>query len=215
MSRLVAVSAVFLAVVVSGAAAGFWTGRWGSTQALQEAAARLDRVPPSLADEWDSHPSELSEREIGIAELEGYLNRRYVHRQTGNGVSVLLVCGRPGPISVHVPEVCYAGAGFAQASPPKTYEGPAGSHWQFRVLDFQKTNVATPTRLRVFMSWCHRKDWSVPARPRLTFAAKPYLYKLYVVREMTRANEPLDKDPAGGLIKQLIPQLDEALFKGS
>src|SRR5262245_13740506 len=139
MSRLVAVIVVFVAVVGSGAAAGLWTGRWGSTQALREAAARLDRVPLTLGDAWDGHPGELSDREIRIAELEGYLQRRYVHRRTGNIVSVLLVCGRPGPISVHVPEVCYAGAGFEATGPRREYDA-ADSKAQFQVQDFQQGN---------------------------------------------------------------------------
>jgi len=215
MSRQIAVSTIFAAMVISGAAAGFWSGRWGSTQALREAAERLETVPLSLGNTWDSYPEELSDREVRIAELEGYVRRRYVHRQTGNIISTALVCGRPGPISVHVPEVCFTGAGYAVVGAPKEYKGPAGSTWQFKVQDFQKVNVATPTRLRIFMTWGHKQEWSVPAKPRLAFAGKPYLYKLYVVREMNRTDEPLDGDPAAEFIKELMPQLKEVLYRGS
>ena len=78
--------------------------------------------------------------------------------------------------------------------------------------DFRKSNVATPTLLRVFLSWGHKGVWSVPANPRFTFGGKSYLYKLYVVREMAKADEPLEQDPATELIKDLIPQLQEKLF---
>ena len=47
--------------------------------------------------------------EAAAAELEGWLARRYLHRRTGVVVHVLLLCGRPGPLSVHTPEVCYYG----------------------------------------------------------------------------------------------------------
>src|SRR5262249_10183186 len=158
---------------------------------------------------------ELGEREVAIGELEGYLSRRYVHRRTGVAVSALLVCGRPGPISVHTPEVCYAGAGYAQVGAPRAYEGPAGSPSRVRVPDFEKRNVATPTLLRICLAWGSGGEWSAPANPRWAFAGRPWLYKFYVVREMTRAGEPLEGDPAGELIKGLVPQLQEALFPGA
>jgi hypothetical protein len=215
MSRLIAVVTLLLAVLLSGAAAGFWSGRWGSPRSLREAAARLERVPLAAGEAWDGHLSQLSEGEIAVAEPEGYLLRRYVYRHTGAVVSVLLVCGRPGPLSVHRPEVCYAGAGYGQFGAPRAYEGPPGSRARFRVLDFQKLNAATPTSLRIFLAWGSEGEWSVPANPRLTFVRRPYLYKLFVAREMTRAGEPLEEDPAGELISVLLPQLQEALFAGA
>jgi hypothetical protein len=83
MSRLIAVGTVLLAVLVSGARAGFWSGRWGSAGPLREAAARLGHVPLAAGETWDCHPAELGEREVAVAELEGHLCRRYVHRHTG------------------------------------------------------------------------------------------------------------------------------------
>ena len=53
-----------------------------------------------------------------------------------------------------------------------------------------------------FSLFCHRD-----------FAGKPCLYKLYVVREMAKPNEPINQDPATELIKELMPQLQEKLFR--
>jgi len=215
MSRVIALGVVFLTIIVSGAAAGLWTSRWGESKALQKAAARLDRLPPSLGDSWDVQEGTLSEQEIAVAEIDGYVSRRYVHRRTGTIVSVLLLCGRSGPMSVHTPEICFAGAGFTQVGAQGAYEGPPGSRSEFQVLDFSKANVATPTLLRVFLSWGYNGEWAVPARPRFAFAGKPYLYKLYVTREMAKPNEPIKDDPATELLKDLLPQLQETLFAGS
>jgi hypothetical protein len=213
MTRLVPFSVVLIAVLASGAAAGFCAGRWGNSRTVQSAVARLDRVPLALGTHWDvQEDSPLSEREVAVAEVDGYLSRRYIHRRTGTIVSALLLCGRPGPISVHTPEVCYAGVGFEEIGSAKAYTPPTNSHCQFQVRDFQKSNVANPILLRVFLSWGHKGEWSVPANPRLAFAGNPYLYKLYVVREMTKANEPVEQDLATELIKDLIPQLQEKLF---
>jgi hypothetical protein len=170
-------------------------------------------VPLSLGSDWDvEEDRKLSEREGALAEIDGYLSRRYVHRRTGRIVSVLLLCGKPGPMSVHTPEMCYAGAGYDEIGSAKAYTAPTDSSCRFQVHDFRKNNVATPTLLRIFLSWGQRGEWSVPVNPRLAFAGKPYLYKLYVVREMAKADESLEEDPASELIRNLIPQLNEKLF---
>jgi hypothetical protein len=213
MTRLFAFGIVLVTVLASGAAAGLCAGRWGSSQTVHSAVARLDRVPLSLDAAWDvQEGSPMSEREIAVAEVDGYLSRRYVHRRTGAIVSVRLLCGRPGPICVHTPEICYAGAGFTEIRHGQSYTAPTESSCRFQVRDFRKDNVATPTVLRVFLSWGQKGEWSIPANPRFAFAGKPYLYKLYVVREMAKADEPIEQDPATDLIKSLIPQLQEKLF---
>src|SRR4051812_29210625 len=108
--------AALLLVVTFGVAEGLWTDRWGPSGDTALAAARLAQVPPTVG-EWDSQDQEMNPRAVATAELSGYLMRRYVHRRTGEVLSVLLVCGRPGPVSVHPPEVCFGGAGYTLAAP--------------------------------------------------------------------------------------------------
>ena len=132
MTRLIPFGVVLVTVLASGAAAGLCTGRWGSSRTVQSAVARLDHVPLSLGTDWDvQEGTKLSEREIAVAEIDGYLARRYFHRRTGTFVSVMLLCGRPGPLSVHTPEVCYAGSGYDEiGSARRLYGGrhtPASS----------------------------------------------------------------------------------------
>lgn len=211
MTRLLALGMVLTAVLGSGVTAGLWSGRWGNSTALQQAIARLDRVPLTLGEQWDVQEEKLTPREVAVAEMDGYLARKYIHRPTGAAVTMLLICGRSGPLSVHTPEVCYAGAGFGRTGQQSHEETRA----QFHAIDFLKHNAATPTRLRVFLAWGYKGEWSAPNSPRTTFAGKPYLYKLYVTRGLTAAGEPLDKDVAAELIRDLLPQLQETLFAGS
>ena len=56
--------------------------------------------------------SPTTRRTMARAGIKGCVYRRYRNPRTGESVSVLLVCGRGGPISVHTPDVCYAGAGY-------------------------------------------------------------------------------------------------------
>ena len=75
-----------------------------------QAAERLDAMPLELG-EWDGEVGEVKAGEAG-AGVAGCIKRRYVHRKTGAVVSLFLVCGRPGPVSIHTPEVCYGASGF-------------------------------------------------------------------------------------------------------
>src|SRR5262245_29906799 len=111
MARLLPPLTVLAVVAFSGAVHGVWTNRWAGSDGLAQAAARLEQVPLTLGD-WDGRPLEVNPREAALTEAAGYVHRQYVNRRTGSVVSVALLCGRAGPISVHTPEVCYAGAGF-------------------------------------------------------------------------------------------------------
>jgi hypothetical protein len=215
MSRRIALGTLFLVLLGSGGVAGLWSGRWGRSSSVQEAVDRLGQVPVLVGGNWDVHEDKLTARALAVAEVDGHLYRHYLHRQTGQKVSVLLVCGRPGPIAIHTPVVCFAGAGYLPTAPPRAYEGSAGRPYQFQVHDFRQGNVATPTLLRVFVSWGYRGTWSVPANPRWAFAGRPSLYKLYLIRALTRADEPIEPGPDVELMKDLMPQLQQTLFPGT
>src|ERR1700685_2133384 len=73
MTRLLALGVVFLTVLVSGAAAGLWHGRWGESKAVHAAAARLERLPLSLGENWDV-------QETALSELAGALSRSWRSR---------------------------------------------------------------------------------------------------------------------------------------
>ena len=102
---------VLLILVTSGAITGIWTRRWETPPELAARnLASIGLVPETIGD-WTGLSQQLDPRVMEIAEIDGYLMRRYVNDR-GDAVSVLLVCGRPGPISVHTPDICYAGIGY-------------------------------------------------------------------------------------------------------
>jgi hypothetical protein len=201
---------LLLAVVVSsGAAQGLWTNRWSSPAALQRATARLADLPATVGD-WDGQPGELDARQLAVAEVSGHSLRRYVNRRSGAVVSVLLVCGRPGPVSVHSPEVCYRGIGFDTAGPRVRQAAPGGDLWAVR---FHKPAGATPEEhLRVLYSWNADGRWVAADNPRTAFARQPALYKLLVIRPMARGDEPLEEDPAVEFLRLFLPAVQQTLF---
>ena len=214
MMRPLAHAIVFLAVLSSGLVNGFLTHRWDSPDDLAGPAGRLQDVPMALG-EWDGHSLELGNEELTAAEAAGYLRRRYVNRVTGSAVSLLVLCGRPGPISVHRPEICYPGAGFETVGAPSRFSEPALAGSEFLVYRFQKPRATLPVNVRLLHSWSATGVWTVPDDPRMTFARHPVLYKLYVIRELPRGDEPLQDDPLLDFIRLLLPELRKTLFPGS
>jgi hypothetical protein len=206
-----------LALVIllgSGVVHGLWTDRWQTAAGTAPFVARLADVPRSLG-EWDGEDVELPAKHLEVGEIDGYLARTYVNRRTGGGVSMTLLCGRPGPIAVHTPDVCYAGNGLELMAPPAKHvvtDPVTGEPVEFWVAQFRGGDAGVPTYLRVFWSWDPDGHWRASTSPRLDFARYPALYKMYVSHRMASPDEPLAKDPCTELLPRLLPELRRALF---
>lgn len=204
-------SVTALAVVVaSGVVHGMLTDRWRASSEPAKRASRLDLVPFTLGD-WVGQDIETDSRQVGP--IAGYLHRRYLNRQTGTGVTVFMVCGRPGPVCIHTPDVCYRASGYEILSQEKltlpSDVGP-GEFWTAKI---RKTNSTEDYRLRIFWSWSDANEWSIPESPRLKFARRPVLFKLYLIRELNDKTESPDHDPCLELFRQFLPEWQRVVFK--
>jgi hypothetical protein len=209
--RTLPTAIVLVLVTTAGTVYGLWTGRWTADESLAEAGARLSQIPLTVGD-WSGEPLEMSPREIASACADGYLSRKYSNRRTGKVVSVLLLCGRPGPISVHTPDVCYRGSGFDEVGDAVRFAPSGEPDTQLLVRRFRK-DAAVPIQLRILYGWSTRGAWDAPDNPRLSFAGQPVLYKLYLIHAMQRDGEPLEGEPAIDLFRALRPHLRAALTK--
>jgi len=199
-------------LVASGLVHGVWNNRWSVASELHNASSRLEALPTKLGD-WEGRPNEMDARQLQMAEAAGHVSRRYVHRRTAAEVSLLVLAGRPGPLSVHRPEVCYVGSGFVQTGDAERWDGPADSPMHgssFWASRFTRPG-ADPQMLRVLYAWSPAGDWVAARNPRLEFARLPALYKLYVVRRLSAPDEPLDKDPALDFLSAAVPELRRCL----
>jgi hypothetical protein len=200
-----------------GVAEGLWAGRWLPASEADAPASRLAALPLSVG-EWDGQAQELDARQLRVGSIRGYVMRQYVHRRTGETISVLIVCGRPGPIAVHSPEVCYGGAGYEQVAAKQPHSVRADALPEpadFWSATFQKTGAARPDQMRILWSWNATGKWTAAENPRFQFARHPALYKLYVTRRLAGADEPLDNDPAVEFLRLFLPQAQQALFGAS
>jgi hypothetical protein len=203
-----------LAVLVgTGLVHGLWTDRWQGSQELADAVARLERVPDRLGP-WQATAVPLEAEVLAQAGAAGQRSLHFTHRRTGEQVLVILLCGKPGPISVHRPEHCYRGAGYEMTAPaakerlPAIAPGPPAEFWTAR---FRKQEETQTVQLRIFWSWFAGGSWQAPGSPRWTFARYPALYKLYVIRETTPGRERLDRDADRKFLNQVMPVLTRAL----
>lgn len=197
-------------LVAFGLAEGRWTGRWVNDGRVAEAAARLKNVPLSFGD-WTGEENELDPKQVEKAELTGHLMRDYTQKSTGLHLSVLLVCGRPGPVSLHTPDVCYGGIGFIMTGPAERKAVTPGGQPAFRLGRFQNLGGPVPEYLRILWSWSpDGKTWSAPDNPRISFATSPALYKLYVVRHVANLSDQAE-DSGVDFLRQFLPVLEKGL----
>jgi hypothetical protein len=203
-------------MIASGAVSGLWTGRWSVGGSLTPQVARLSLVPLKIGD-WQGRTLTLDPRMVTRAEIAGYLMRRYEDSK-GGAVTVLLVAGRPGPIAVHTPEVCYGGAGYEPSAPKVSClidPDQASRPDRFWLADFIKSATTAPEHLRILYAWTADGSWTASGHPRLDFASVPALYKLYIVRETFTVDEPVENDPGIRFARQFLPAIRKAVFQTS
>jgi hypothetical protein len=212
-ARAALIATAFAALAGMGLAHGLLTDRWAADPAAQ--GPPLDRVPLAVGD-WDGATIDATPDQLPASEPGTVLLRRYVNRVNGAAVTLFLTVGRPGPIvASHAPDSCYPGAGFACDGPiVRQSVAPEGGGRanQFRVAEYSKTERASPLHLRVFWGWSADGAWQTPDYPRLAFAGKKRLYKLYVIRQLPKGGEPLDDDPAVAFLRALTPELQKTLM---
>lgn len=191
-------------LVAAAAAHGLRTDRWGASPDVKAAADRLDTLPLRIGD-WEGEAVAIPPGHLAASNAAGITTRRYTHRYTRAEVTAMVVCGRPGPVAVHTPDVCYQGAGFvpgpAQAQP--LLDG--SSAW---VADFKKGGPE-PVALRIRWAWNDGRGWTASGSPRTEFARSKVLYKLYLVRPVPHGGDPTP--PELDLAKELLPALQAVI----
>ena len=209
MSRNQTITLSALAVLlVTGLVHALWTDRWGPPPRRNEAAARLAHLPLRVGD-WDGQwapvdPEKFPQEIYGVG-VEG----RFVHADSGNLVTVYLTVGRPGPLTVHTPEICYGGGGFAMVGAEGRQEAGQAV---FSHAVFSKTDTPAPQHMRVLWSWRSGGAWKAYASPRLELARHGLIHKLYLVRTILSPGDPLADDPIVSFIDLLMPELERTIL---
>jgi len=215
--RFILIPLAILAVVLPGIAHGVWTARWAMTEEPQASASRLGELSLSLPD-WEGEDAKVDPRQLAHAELAGCIARRYIQRNDGSQLGMLLACGRPGPTVVHTPEICYPARGYQAvgALEKKEIDLAGLAKAEFFIRIFEKPNPGgAADRIRIYWAWnAAGAGWKAFANPRLKLGFEPVVHKLYVVQPLNGAGAVADRACAD-FIGELIPAMDKNLFHSS
>lgn len=204
---------VMLAVLVaatagSGLVQGRLSRRWQTPEDYAPAVKSVADLPKQVGD-WEMvEERKLADNVCEMLECMNYVYRTYKHVHSGESVTMALLLGPPGPISVHTPEICYPAKNYKIKADRKkvvirTRDGKEDAFW---TLDLQSKGVHG-TGLRVAYAWRGNAEWDASEQPRFAYLAKPYLYKIQLAAE-SRAGAPIENDAVSRFLADLLPALD-------
>lgn len=207
--RPVLIGAALALLVAAAVFEGSRTGRWGTSDDLKEASARLATVPIQVGP-WVGTDLPMEQKVIDRAEATAVVSRVYKNATSGAEVSVLLLCGPAGPIGAHTPDICYAGLGYKMAGtqerkPAPLPDGTTSTYWSGR---FAK--AADGPALQVCWAWCTDGNWDATDDPRLAYANRTGLYKLYATRGLP-AGAAAGPDVIQDFLTAFLPEVKKAL----
>jgi Protein of unknown function (DUF3485) len=208
-------STALVLILGAGLVHGAWTNRWRPSPELNALIARFASVPLVIGD-WQGKDFEIAPKERAMAGAVACLSRRYSNPNRGISVSVLLLGGLPGNISVHTPDNCYPGAGYT-LNAPASFDYRSGANKTsagFRTA-LASRGGASPSTVRIFWSWNSSKAWVATCEPRWKFASARALCKLCVVRETDGAAVDPQSDPCNDFLSVFLPELDRLVFSNS
>lgn len=214
----------------SGVIQGRMRNRWGVSAEMAAAAARLQGIPEQVGNWRLKGSHQMSEDTVNMLECVGYIDRTYVHQQSGAAVTVFIVLGPAGPIAVHTPEVCMGGqykqladrkqvslgepaesTGSGEVTGQAEATGDADTFW---AANFQSKDLRE-SRVRVYYAWSTGGPWSAPKDARYKFAGQPYLYKIQLQTTLPPGTDQAKSDPCREFLRNFLPAAKEFLIESS
>jgi hypothetical protein len=196
-------------LVLTGLAHGLRSDRWGVAAEVQAAAARLDKVPAQVGD-WEGTPTPLDPQSVRVAQAAGYCSLSFFNRISTERASLLLLCGRPGAIGSHTPQVCFQGLGLQMQGAPVRQQVPCGGQTaEFWTALFVRPDPV-PETIRIWWAWGTGGQWQASDAPRLTYASQAAIYKLYVTSTV-RPGAGIEEDSGRKLLEAVLPELAAGL----
>ena len=207
MPRTLLIVAALAVLVVAAVVEGLRSNRWGTSEDLKAAAAKLQNLPTSFG-AWKSTENPIDAEILKKAEAIGSVSRVYENQNDHTKIAVLLLCGRSGPIGAHTPDICYAGLGYKMAGSELKRNVGESSYFTGR---FDKPNGDG-----IMVSWAWGVDgtWRAADQPRVEFVGHDSLYKIYATRGLTTAerdNAPAGPDPTAIFLTEFLPVVKKTL----
>lgn len=210
MLRTVSIVVAVAVLVGAGVLASIRTNRFGVSEDLHAAGQKLKAIPKTIGP-WDTTQElELDPKVQERAEAVEYISRIYTNRNTKAQVSVLMLCGEPGPIGAHTPDICYGGTGYDTNVPKRvrTVTMPGGGTSNYYSAQFRKPGES----LHVCWAWGVDGKWEAAEEARGEYALRAALYKIYVHRPLPAAATAIDgSDPVHDFMTVFLPEVERTL----
>ncbi len=219
MKRQLFFLAVVLAAavtVLSGVLQGRLRNRWGPSAGTLAAAKKLKQMPSQFGDWRLQSSGKLDETALSQLAPAGYLVSNYENQVTGELVSVTLLLGPPGPISVHTPEVCFSSRNYQSQGERQlvAIRRADGSDDELWTLDYKAGNIRGDL-LRMYYGWSAGSRWSATKDPRFFFAGQPYLYKIQLSCGLPAAAGGQSSDPCRKFLEDFLPVARKCMIEPS
>lgn len=199
----IAVALIVGLTILSGYVQGKMSRRWGISLDLVAMGKALDKFPDKIGPWQLVSTDRLSDVVAGVLECTGYALRNYANSETGETVSIGLLIGPSGPMSVHTPDICYSSQAYDKLDEPKqvAIAGANGEQGQFWAQTFKAKSLEGEL-LRVYHAWRAGGAWQAFEGGRFETARYPYLYKVQVAAPL--ADPASDNDPAQSFLRDFL-----------
>lgn len=193
----------------------------GDERLIAFTTAVQNSIPKTIG-EWTSEDRPLTEAEFKATNCTAYVSREYTNTRTGRIVSVYLVTGTQRHIVIHTPDKCYRGAGFTMVGGMKRHLSqipPNDNSAEFTTSIFTRPDVDGPAQLRIFWTYSYDGKWEAPSNPKVHFAWKSALCKVYfIANEPTESiqdfsDETIEDTAQMEFAKLFLPAVTQELFK--
>jgi hypothetical protein len=78
--------------------------------------------------------------------------------------------------------------------------------------EFIRNEGAATEYIHMCWSYAFNGTWTLPQNPRVAWARRPAVYKLYVFRQSAGADAPLAEEPLVPFLQAYLPELQKTLF---
>ena len=186
---------------------GLATDRW-SDPATASPGKRFANLPANIGD-WKG---ENLPRDAEDDAKTSVINTRFTNALTGRWVVTSVTSGRAGRVSIHNPEHCYLGSGYkvVDSIHEETIE-ISGQQQTFWTGHFEKKKPSGVESIRIYWGWTIDGRWQAPSYPRLFFAGKSKLHKLYVIHAVPAGTEADDAGPYREFLALYLTELNRRL----
>jgi hypothetical protein len=210
-------SAVFVVVLVTVAGRQYARDDDGDSarrQMLERSLRQIKEIPDQIAG-WHLEATEpFSARTVQMLKVDGYTARSYVHAETGEHATLILLVGAAGPLVAHSPEVCLGSRDYEMISPPQAEQimPEGGQAAELRRATFQAHTVQREM-FDVYYAWSRDgRDWQSPEHPRVTLGGNALLFKLQVSARASEGTDDPEMSVSKRFLRDLLPVLEQTLY---